>query len=96
MDMNQFMSLFRQENIVSLMNTVKSQVQTLMSQPAYVVGLLVAVLVLTQFLGNILATPFGIGVIIGFVVAMYLVSNYINSSKHTKDSKDSKDSKKVQ
>jgi hypothetical protein len=41
------MSLFRQENIVSLMNTVKSQVQTLMSQPAYVVGLLVAVLVLT-------------------------------------------------
>lgn len=79
--MESITSFFQQENLSSLVKTIQDQMKTLVNQPVYAVVLLVIFLVGTQFLANILSTPFGIGVIIGVVGVFYYMANYGNKNK---------------
>ena len=51
-----------------------------------ILGVFVLVLVGTNLLGNLLATPLGIGIILGVVGSMYVYANYIQPKKNQKKS----------
>jgi len=47
----------------------------------YAIGILALFLIGSQFLANIMATPFGIGLILGVGITIYYVANYTTKKK---------------
>jgi len=52
-----------------------------------VLGVIALLFVGTSFLGSFLATPFGIGLLLGVIGTIYLVANYLPKEKKEDDKK---------
>lgn len=82
------MNMFKQENIVSLFKSAGDTLKKVFDKPLYVLGIIALLFVGTSFLGNFLATPFGVGLLIGVIGTMYVIANYFNDNKDKNDNKD--------
>ena len=86
--------MFRESNLKEFANSVTEFVKPFMTKPVTVIVLLGVFLISTSFLSNILATPFGIGLILGVVATFYMVANYMGKDKKATPQAKSKSSSK--
>lgn len=71
--------MFRESNLKDFANSVIEFAKPFMTKPVTIIVLLAVFLISTSFISNILASPFGIGLILGVVATFYLVANYTSS-----------------
>ena len=87
-----YLSYFKQENIASLFGSITGILTRATKQPIYVLALLAAFLVATNFLGTFLATPFGLGLMAGVFVVLYVLANYGSNKQEVKQKDTQKNS----
>ena len=81
------LDMFKQENISSLFKSAGDVLKKAFDKPLYVLGIIALLFVGTSFLGSFLATPFGIGLLLGVIGTIYLVANYLPKDKKEDDKK---------
>ena len=69
-------SMMKWENVQKGVNELYSVVVSMSSKPQMVLILIVALLVASQVIANVLSSMFGLGLVIGALAIWYLIVNY--------------------
>ena len=73
--------MFKESNLRDFANSVIEFVKPFMTKPVSVIVMVAIFLCSTTFIGTIMASPFGIGVLLGILATLYIIANY-SEKKH--------------
>jgi hypothetical protein len=64
------------DSIVANWNSLTTALTTMSGQPLMILGMIGVLIIGTNMIGTFLATPLGIGIVIGVIGALYVITNY--------------------